>query len=97
MVSDKKIFFKVFPIMSMGANDPRGVASLGPRGLIGRIYVGDHKTLLHTKYIICVPHSFRVDFFLSFSIYMSMGANDPRGVAGLDPGCLIGRIYVRDH
>ena len=27
---------------SMGANDPRDVASLGPRGLIGRIYVGDH-------------------------------------------------------
>ena len=31
-----------FPILSMGANDPRGVASLGLRGLIGRIYVGDH-------------------------------------------------------
>ena len=27
---------------SVGANEPRGVASLGPRGLIGRIYVGDH-------------------------------------------------------
>ena len=27
---------------SMGANDPQDVASLGPRGLIGRIYVGDH-------------------------------------------------------
>ena len=27
---------------SMGVNDPQGVASLGPRGLIGRIYVGDH-------------------------------------------------------
>ena len=27
---------------SMGDNDPRGVASLGPRGLIGRVYVGDH-------------------------------------------------------
>ena len=27
---------------SMGANDPQGMASLGPRGLIGRIYVGDH-------------------------------------------------------
>ena len=27
---------------SMGANDPRGVASLVPRGLIARIYVGDH-------------------------------------------------------
>ena len=27
---------------SMGDNDPQGMASLGPRGLIGRIYVGDH-------------------------------------------------------
>ena len=41
MVSEKKIFL-VFPIMSRGANDPRGVASLNPKGLIGRIYVGDH-------------------------------------------------------
>ena len=27
---------------SITANDPRGVASLGPSGLIGRIYVVDH-------------------------------------------------------
>ena len=40
MVSEED--FLVFPIISMGANDPRGVASLDPRGLIGRIYVGDH-------------------------------------------------------
>ena len=26
----------------MGANGPRGVTSLGPRSLIGRIYVGGH-------------------------------------------------------
>ena len=35
--------------------------------------------------------------FLSFSLYKSMGANDPQGVAGLDPRGLIGRIYVGDH
>ena len=35
--------------------------------------------------------------FLSFSHYKSMGANDTRGVAILDPRGLIGRIYVRDH
>ena len=34
---------------------------------------------------------------LSFSHYKSMGANDPRGVASLDPRGLIGRIYVGDH
>ena len=28
-----------------------GVANLDPRGMVGRIYVGDHLTLLHTKYL----------------------------------------------
>ena len=64
--------------------------------LISRIYVGEHKTLLHTKYISCGPQGFREDF-LSFSHYKSMGANDPRGVASLDPRGLIGRIHVGDH
>ena len=59
------------------------MASLEPRGLIGRIYVGDHKTLLHTKYISCGPHGFREDFF-SFSHYKSMGANCQFGPKGLD-------------
>ena len=36
----------------MGANDTKGVASLDLRGLTGRIYVEDHFTLLHTKYIV---------------------------------------------
>ena len=71
---------------SMGANDPRDMASLDSRDLIGRIYIGDHYTLLHTKYISCGPHGFREEDFLSFSHYKSMGANDPRGVASLDPG-----------
>ena len=30
-------------------DDPRGVANLDPRGMIGRIYVEYHLTLLHTK------------------------------------------------
>ena len=42
MVLEKKIFFTFFHYKSMGANDPRGMASLDPRGLVGRIYVGDH-------------------------------------------------------
>ena len=53
---------------------PWGVASLEPRGLIGRIYVGDHNTLLHTQYISCGPHGFREDV-LSFIHYKSMGAH----------------------
>ena len=35
---------------SMGAYDHRDVANLDPKGMIGRIYVGHHLTLLHTKY-----------------------------------------------
>ena len=36
--------------MTMGDDDPRGVANLDPGGMIGRIYVEYHLTLLHTKY-----------------------------------------------
>ena len=81
----------------MGANDPWGMASLDARGLIVRIYVGDHDTLLHTKYISCGPHGFREEDFLSFSHYKSMGANDPWGMASLAPMGLTSRIYVADH
>ena len=70
----------------MGANDPRGVASLGPRGLIGRIYVGDHYTLLHIKQVSCEPDGFREEDFLSFSHYHSMGAYDPRAWPVWAPG-----------
>ena len=35
----------------MGANEPRGMASLDPRGMVGRIYVGDPLSLLCTKYL----------------------------------------------
>ena len=81
----------------MGANDPRGVASFDPRALFGRIYIGDHLTLLHTKYISCRPHGFTEEKILSFSQSKSMGANDPWGVANLDPSGVVGRIYVGDH
>ena len=42
MVSETKIFLSFSHYKSMGAIDPRGVASLDPRGLIGMTYVGDH-------------------------------------------------------
>ena len=56
----------------MGANDPWGVASLDPRGLIGRIYVVDHYTLLHTKYISSGPHGFREEAFPIISLWELM-------------------------
>ena len=57
----------------MRANEPRGVANLDPRGTVGRIYVGDHLTLLYTKYLSSGPHGFREEDFLSVSHYKSIG------------------------
>ena len=62
--------------------------------MIGRIYVGDRKTFLHTKYISCAPHCF-VEKDFCYSHLKSMGVNDPRGMANLDPRGMVGRIYVR--
>ena len=56
---------------TMSANDPRGMTSLDPKGLNCRIYVVDHYTLLHNKYISCGPDGFREEDLLSFSHYMS--------------------------
>ena len=60
MVSEKKIFLMFFSYIALYIHmTPWGLASLEPRGLIGRIYVGNYKTLLHTQYISCGPHVFR--------------------------------------
>ena len=53
--------------------------------------------LLHTKYLSSGPYGFREEDFLSFSHYKSMGVNEPRSMANLDPRGMIGRIYVGDH
>ena len=47
----------------MGANEPWGMANLDPRGMIGRIYVGDHLTMLHNKYLSSGPYGFRKEDF----------------------------------
>ena len=70
----------------MQAIDPHVHDKSSPRGLIGRIYVGNH--LLFIK-----PHGFR-DIFYVFPHYMSMGVIDQQGVASLDSRDMIGRIYV---
>ena len=60
------MIFYSFPIIhykSMGANDPRGMANSDPRGIAGRIYVWDHKTLLHTKSVGSGPYGFREEDF----------------------------------
>ena len=53
---------------SVGANDPRGGAIFDPRGMIGRIYIEDHYTLLHTKYESSGPCGFGEEDFLCFSL-----------------------------
>ena len=55
-----KVFLHYKPMETL---DPWGGAPLDPRGLISRIYVGDHLTLLHTKYISCGPHGIREEDF----------------------------------
>ena len=64
MVSEKKNFFYILSYcMTMADDDPRGVANLEPRGMIGRIYVEYHLTLLHTKYTSFRPCGFREEDF----------------------------------
>ena len=66
VVSEKKIFLCFSHDAtgkSMGANDPL----FDPRGMIGRIYIEDHYTLLHTKYESFGPCGFgEEDFFMFF-------------------------------
>ena len=45
------------PYKSTRANEHLGMASLDPRGMVGRIYVGDQLRLLHTKYLSSGPIS----------------------------------------
>ena len=73
------------------------MANKDPRGMVGRIYIGDHLMLLHTKYLSSGPNGFRDEDFLSITHYKSMGAKEPRGVAYSDPRGMVGRIYVGDH
>ena len=47
-------------------DDPRGVANLDPRSIIGRIYVEYYLTLLHTKYTSFRPCGFREEDFKCF-------------------------------
>ena len=42
---------------SMGANEPRRMANLVPKCMVGKISVGDHLTLLHTKYLTSGPYT----------------------------------------
>ena len=73
VVSEKKIFSCFFHCESMGANDPWGGAIFDPRDMIGKIYIEDHYTLLHTKYESFGPCGFGEEDFLK------VFPNDPPG------------------
>ena len=56
------------------------MANLDPRGMIARIYVEYHLTLLHTKYTSFRPCGFREeDFFKMFSHYKLLADKDAPG------------------
>ena len=55
-------FFMFSYCMTMGDDDPMGVANLDPKGMIGRINVGYHLTLLHVKYTSLRPCGSGEDF-----------------------------------
>ena len=66
VVSKKKIFLCFSHCKSIGANDPQGGAIFDPKGMISRIYIEDHYTLLHRKYESFGPCGFGEDFFMLF-------------------------------
>ena len=47
----------------MEANDAQDMAHLNHKDMIGKIYLGNHKALLYTKYISCGPHGYRKEEF----------------------------------
>ena len=49
--------------MTMGDDDPRGVANLHSRGMIGRTYVEYPLTLIHTKHTRFGPCGLREEDF----------------------------------
>ena len=88
----------LFPSKSMEAKDPEGLVNLEPRDMVGRIYLGDHKTLPYTKYISCGPDGYGIEDFLKFFQYISpCELLTPMCMASFHPRGLIGRIYIGDH
>ena len=72
--------------MTIGDDDPRGVANLDPKGMIGRIYVEYHLKLQHTKYTSFRPCGFREEDFKSFFfLYKPMADNDAPGWGQFGP------------
>ena len=54
-----------------------GVANLDSRSMIGRIYLGYHLFLLHTKYKESGPYGLREEDFFYIFYCLTMGDDDP--------------------
>ena len=82
-------FFFIFSYcMTMGDGDPRGMANLDPRGMIGKIYVEYHLTLLHIGLVVLEKKIFKC-----FSHYKPMANNDaPRAWPIWTPGSRLAGI-----
>ena len=66
-ISENKIVLRFSHCMSMGANDPRGGPFFDTTGMVVRIYIENHNTLLHTKYESSGPCGFgEEDWFMLF-------------------------------
>ena len=84
----RRSFLCLFHCKSMGANDPWGGAISDPRGMLGRIHVKLHITMLHTKY-----RSFGCCSFMYFPLY----AYAPGAVPVWTPGARLAGIIKRTN
>ena len=88
-------FFYVFPFVRLWElMTPRNSACTDLRGAVGRIHNKDYYSLLQTTYKSFASCSFREEDFFIFSHSKSMGTNEPRGEAILDPRVTNGRFNV---
>ena len=71
--------------MTMGDDDPGGVTNLDPRGIIGRIYIEYHLTLLHTKYTCFRPGGLEKKIFKCFFIISLWQIMTPPGGGQFGP------------
>ena len=92
VVSEKKIFFYVFP-MTPPVAGPVWTPGARLAGFIKRTTI--HCYTQNMKALSLVVSEKKI--FLCFSHCKSMGANDPRGGAIFDPRGMVGRIYKEDH
>ena len=87
----------------MGDDDPRGVANLDPRSMIGKIYVEYHFTLLHIKYtslglVVLEKKIFKCFLIISLWQIMTPPGCDQLGPQGHDwQELLRGLLNIASH